>query len=118
MRKSKPKRNRRPADLMPEESQAADALTIGWMLATITTLICQIGALGARWAALGNPAVRQLNLFSGFLFFAAMAIGAVTLALIPVLYRIRKLAPPRAVVVFAVVVAIAPWVTLVVQWLR
>ncbi len=118
MAKHKKIRNQRSANELPNETQAADALTIGWMLAVLTTLICQIGALAMRWIAIGNPKLAGLNNFSGTLFFAAMVIGVVSLLLIPVLHKIRIVSPPSTIVVFAVVVAIAPWITLLVQSLR
>ncbi|MCC7084321.1 MAG: hypothetical protein IT427_04860 [Pirellulales bacterium] len=118
MSKNKKHLSRQPADEVPAETQAADALTIGWMLAVMTTLICQVGALAVRWIAVANPGLTRLDNFSGMLFFVAMIVGVLALVLIPVLYRIRIVSPPRAIVVFAVVVSIAPWVTLIVQWLR
>src|SRR5262245_51061220 len=96
--KKKQKRERRAADDMPVESQAADAMTIGWMLAILTTLLCQIGALAMRWLAFANPRLAGLSSFSAMLFFAALIIGLVALALIPVLYKIRILAPPTPIV--------------------
>jgi hypothetical protein len=116
--KNKQNRERRAADDMPVESQAADAMTIGWMLAILTTLLCQVGALAMRWIALANPQLDGLTSFSAMLFFAALVIGLLDLTLIPVLYKIRILAPPTPIVAFAVVVGLAPWITLLLQWLQ
>jgi hypothetical protein len=118
MAKKNKRRPKRSPDEMPAETQAADVLTIGWMLIVLTTLICQIGALAMRWLAVGNPKLQQLDAFGMMLFFAATMMGVLALVLIPVLYKIRVMPPPRAIVAFAVVVAIAPWITLLVQWLR
>jgi hypothetical protein len=116
--KKKQNRERRAADDMPTESQAADAMTVGWMLAILTTLLCQVAALVMRWIAFANPQLAGLSSFSAMLFFGALIIGLVTLALIPVLYKIRVLAPPTPIVAFAVVVGLAPWVTLLMQWVQ
>jgi hypothetical protein len=120
MAKKKKQRNRerRAADDMPAESQAADTMTVGWMLAILTTLLCQVAALVMRWIAVANPQLAGLGSFSAILFFAALIIGLATLALIPVLYKIRILAPPTPIVAFAAVVGLAPWITLIVQWLQ
>jgi hypothetical protein len=118
MARNKKKRNQRPRDNLPAETQAADALTIGWMLAVFTSLICQISALAVSWIAVANPRLAGLKNFGAMLFFAAMVIGVVAIALIPVLHKIRTVPPPRAIVGFAVVVSIAPWIVLVVQSLR
>src|SRR5262249_15187491 len=114
----KPNRERHATDEMPTESQAADAMTVAWMLAILTTLLCQVAALVMRWIAFANPQLAGLGSFSAILFFAALIIGLVALGLIPVLYKIRILAPPTPIVAFAVVVGLAPWVTLLVQWVQ
>jgi hypothetical protein len=116
--KKKLNRERRAADEMPTESQGADTITVAWMLAIFTALLCQVGALVMRWIAFANPQLAGLVSFSAMLFFGALMIGLVVLALIPVLYKIRILAPPTPVVAFAVVVGLAPWITLLVQWVQ
>lgn len=118
MAKNKKNRKRQTREELPPETQAADAMTIGWMLALLTSLICQVAAIAANWISLASPRLGGLKNFGAMLFFAATVIGLVVVALIPVLYKVRKTPPPKAIVGFAIVVAIAPWVVLLVQSLR
>ena len=61
----------------------------------------------AHWALL-PPLTLGIGLVSGL----------ITLALTPIVYRLRKTPPPEAITVVAVLVGLAPPATLFVQWLR
>jgi hypothetical protein len=112
------RRPKKPLPPAPDagESRAAVAVTVAWMLLTLSCLAAQIVALVmwllARSAGipLGKP--NALYLVAATLVFVAMLTGFLVLGLTPVAYRVRKSPPPRAVAVLAVVIGTAPLVTL------
>lgn len=111
------KRKRKPAaePQIPAESQAADAATIGWMLAVLTATVAELGVVAARLYLHWNPDAAGIAKAGYLLMFAAAAIGLVVLGLIPVVYRTRRVKPPSSVTVFAIVVGILPWLAAFVQ---
>jgi hypothetical protein len=50
---------------------------------------------------------------SGFMLFAALAIGLVTLILTPLVHLARSVRPPPGITAFAVVVGALPWLILI-----
>jgi hypothetical protein len=112
------RRPKKPLPPAPDagESRAAVAVTVAWMLLTLSCLAAQIVALVmwllARSAGipLGKP--NALYLVAATLVFVAMLTGFLVLGLTPVAYRVRKSPPPRAVAVLAVMIGTAPLVTL------
>ena len=59
-----------------------------------------------------------MALFGEVLLFAGSVVGATSLLILPVLYRIRRVGPPRGVAVFGACLAIAPMLGLLVKTLR
>jgi hypothetical protein len=112
------KRNRkaREPERLPE-TKAADALTVAWMLSVMTTLMCELAwAASRQWVYL-HPDQPQMAMFCQLLFFSALVTGGVSLLIIPFVYRLRRLLPPRGITVFAAIVGAAPWVVLLCQML-
>jgi hypothetical protein len=109
----KSKRRPKPVAAPPEESRSAEALTIGWLLSVMTTLLCVCGALIARWIG-----VAQLPMLSGLLLFAALVIGIASLGLGLLIRRVRRVPPPRGVYVFATIVGMLPILKVIVDSLR
>ncbi|HEY2149043.1 MAG TPA: hypothetical protein VGH32_13975 [Pirellulales bacterium] len=97
------------------ESQAADAATIGWMLAVLTATVAELGVVAARLYLHWNPDAAGIAKAGNLLMFAAAAIGLVVLGLIPVVYRTRRVKPPNSVTAFAVVVGLLPWLAALAQ---
>jgi len=111
-RKSKPKKGRRPTRRynyrQPQETKAAEAMTVGWTVCLTAVLLCDLVAIivhlviplffaGIRWQVFEN-----LMLFSGSL------IGLFCLILVPVVYRVRQVPPPIGIVMFAIFISTAP----------
>lgn len=115
-------RNRRKKRLaehvpqLPNESPAAEAVTIGWMLSMLTTLGCEVLAIVTRLVLVGMdaapPAVRALF---AILQFAALAMGLISLGLAVAAHKLRNTKPPIPVTVFAVIVGLIPAVALTVE---
>ncbi len=92
------------------EIEPADALTVGWMLAVMTTLVCELGVLAAYWYAAAHPAAKA-DVLCGLLLVAAIVIGLVSLCLLPLVVKLRHQMPPLPVVIFAIVVSLSPLAT-------
>ncbi len=97
------------------ESQAAEAATIGWMLCVLTATVCELGVLAARLYFVWHPDATVIGTAGELLLFASAIIGAVTLALIPVVYKVRRVKPPNVVTAFAAAIGLVPWLILLRQ---
>ena len=97
------------------ESQAADLVTVVWMLHFVTAFACQVvGALSRlanQWLA-GHP---LLGVLSGIMLQASHVAGTITLLLIPVVLRMRRVRPPTGILIVAIAVGLLPWMTLLYQ---
>ncbi|MEX0712442.1 MAG: hypothetical protein WD278_08840 [Pirellulales bacterium] len=110
-RRSKHRRKRASST----EPRSVEVLTIGWMLMVVTTLLCEAGSLASHWVSRGAG---TLGVLSGLLLFAACVIGLGVLLLTPVVLKSRRLPPPLPITVFALVVAVAPLATMLLQALE
>lgn len=115
---AKEKKPRRKPPAPASESQAAEALTVAWALAVVTVFLCDVGAVLTRLYALSVPEAAMMELLSGLLFFAAAVIGLIVLILVPIVYRIRNVPPPRGFTAFAMVVAAFPLAMMLVALAR
>lgn len=106
-RKSK-KAARRFALRQPAESRGAEVLTIAWTVALTTVVLCDLVAVAAHLYVAAFPAAPRMQLLEGLMLFGGSVIGVVCLALVPVVYRVRRLPPPPGIVIFGVLVALAP----------
>jgi len=97
----------------PAESKSADAITVAWMLCIVTGLICEVGAIIVRWALPGYWDSVNLQVLFALLAFSALVVGALSLCLLPVVLKARRVPPPPGIIVFAIVVGVMPLLTLV-----
>jgi hypothetical protein len=111
-KKPKPKGFAPPIDA--DESRAAVALTVAWML-TLFSTAAALAVASAAWgimlafpppAGQGHP----LGLFPGTLTFVAAATGTLCLILTVFTTRARKSPAPRAITIAAVLIGAAPWI--------
>lgn len=112
----KKKRNKtkqlRPMLERNQETPAADVMTTAWMLCLLTGVVCEVGAALLRFFA--HEEQPSLAMLSGLLFFASLAIGLFSLALLPIVLKSRQTPPPKPLVVGGVVIALLPWIVLAV----
>ena len=91
------------------DQRGVEVLTIGWMLMVFTTLACEVVAAIAYWYVKQvDRQAEAVELLSNLLLFAACLIGLLSLLVCPVVLRTRRVPPPRWIVVFSLVVALAP----------
>src|SRR4051812_43696413 len=101
------KTRRKPAasPAAPAESRAAEALTVGWLLAVMMTFLCELGSAGAL--ALGRFGA-DMSAAAAYLLFAALVMGIASLALTLGVLQVRRVSPPRGVTVVSLVIGAAP----------
>ena len=112
---------KRPAKKRIEESRAAEATTVFWMLTMLATLGAEILAL-AGWAWLALFSARQesdtaIQSLPTLLLTTAGLTGLICLLLIPLVYKLRQSPPPKAMTLFTVLISITPMLLLLLHWL-
>lgn len=98
------------------ESRAAEFLTVGWLLTTFTTLLCELGGVAATWLAQRNPQALGIAALASVLVFAALLTGLFSLALLAGVWKLRIVKPPRGIAAFAIVVSVAPALVVILKW--
>lgn len=105
--KSNKRVKNRPAQLSTE-SESAEALTVAWMVTVTTLFFGNLAIVGAHFFSLRSPEATGLQLMEEILLIATSALGIISLVLLPIVYRVRVVAPPTGLVVFGACLAIAP----------
>lgn len=100
------------------ESRAADATTVGWTVSVTTVLLCNLGAAAAHFYTQNYPTARSMIMLRELLLLAAAVIGFFSLAMLPAVFRLRRVRPPAGFTVFAICVAAAPILALILRNLR
>jgi hypothetical protein len=95
------------------ESRATEALTVAWMLACMSAATSLLVAGAMRLLMTWFPVagrVHPLMAIARALFFVALASGALVLIFTPLVVRSRRRRAPRAIVITAVLIGLAPMV--------
>jgi hypothetical protein len=79
------------------------------------TLLCNIAAAAGHFYARGVANGDNILLFSDLMLFGGAVIGFVSLALLPVVMKVRRAPPPTGVIAFGICVAAAPILALLVR---
>lgn len=114
----KPKPESRETTYERNESQTSKAVTVGWSLSVVMVLACVLMALAARLLSWAQPNSERLPVLQEFALGSACLIGAVSLLLVPVVYKVRRIPPPLGLAVFGVIAAAAPWIVVLVRSLQ
>lgn len=104
-----------PVRRYSEETRAGDATTVAWIVTVVMTLLCDLGAAAAHYWSSGYANARGVLMFRELLLFSGAVIGIISLMLLPVMLKVRRVPPPAGVMVFAICVAAAPLVALVLR---
>ena len=101
-----------------DESRAAVAVTVAWMLSCMSTAVGMLTVLALRLLMLAFPVApggdHPLGRIAGVLLFVALITGGTCVAFTPLVYRVRKAPPPSPITVGAVLIGLAPVVLLIV----
>jgi hypothetical protein len=101
----------RPSGAASIESRSAEATTVAWMLSTTICLMSEIGAIVCRHVLLRFwPESDALQAVFELLNFSSLVIGLVSLALLPIVLKVRQVVPPLPVTLIAVAISAAPLV--------
>lgn len=106
--KKKKKRRRQPYVAITPETRASEAITIAWTVTVTTVLLCDIAIIAAHFYIINAPDAKRMELLRGLMLLGGSLVGLMSLMLLPVLYRVRKVPPPRGLVVFSICAALAP----------
>lgn len=96
----------------PPETQAADAVTVLWLLLSMTALVCEVSWAAARWYLASHPEREAAVALHFLLAFSSLVTGGLILLLVPVVLRVRRQAPPRSITWATVVIGAAPYLVL------
>ena len=103
----KKKRRQQRRDV-PARGQAADTLTVAWMMSVMTNALCAAAAALA-WVFLQYPAPNEnVVLLMHYLHFSAIITGLVSMGLLGVVLKRGRQRPPRGVIALAMIVAVGP----------
>jgi len=100
---------------MPVETNLAETITIAWTVTVTTLLLCNLTNILVHFYVNGNPSAKRMILLQGLLLAAGAIIGIISLLLIPLVYRLRRVPPPMGLVVFGACCAAAPILALLVR---
>jgi len=120
MKKSKKKRTSQkvPAgknNIAPAETRASESLTLFWVVTVLTVLAANLVTVFAHFYVEANPDAEKMALLKGLLLFTGSLVGGVSLIVLPILYRVRRVPPPPGLAVFGACVAVAPILAVIVQ---
>jgi hypothetical protein len=97
------------------ETRAAEFMMAGWGIVLLTTLICELAAALLYLYAGVRPASPQLRMLTSMFHVAAVVVGAISLAMIPALFKLRRQPPAPSVVTMALVIGGLPLAGLVLR---
>ena len=107
--------SRRPSPPRPHAaanpSDTGEVVTVIWMLALLATLLSEVVGILIRLFGLRIGFSARLQVLSGTLLTVALLSGLATLLLTPVTLKLRRVPPPRPVVVSAVIAGLVPLLT-------
>jgi hypothetical protein len=106
------KRSRSGDGREPAESQASEAVTIAWTVSVTGVFVADLIVVAAHWYARGHPQAQPARVLEAIMLLSAALMGAASLALLPVVWRTRRLKPPQGYLAFAILVSVAPIVVL------
>lgn len=100
------------------EASSSDAVTVAWTVSVTMVVACDLAAIAAHLFLLNNPGQRSVVVLSQLLLFGGGVIGAASLALLPLVYRLRRDPPPTGFTVFAVCAAAAPILAIIARLIQ
>jgi hypothetical protein len=81
----------------------------------IALLLTELLAVVAHFYAVAFPPAELMQLFEGLALFWALVMAPLSIVLLVVIIRIRRVRPPPGLAFFGAVVAVAPWVVVLLR---
>jgi len=95
------------------ESSPAEAATVAWTVSVTMVVACDVAAIAAHLYLLRHPGERPVAVLAQLMLFGGAVIGVASLALLPVVRKLRRVPPPTGFTVFAACAAAAPVLALI-----
>jgi hypothetical protein len=95
-------------DRSPPEDRAAEAITIAWTVSATAVFMADVVTIASHFYSRAHPESKAAPAFEVIMLLTASVLGAVSLALLPVVWRVRTVKPPQGFVAFAALVGAAP----------
>lgn len=108
----------RRSPAVPAESRTSEVTTVGWTVTLTTVFFCNLAAIGAHLYVAAHPEAQRMAMLRELLLFSGALIGLLSLALLPVVKRLRQTPPPRGLVAFGVCIALAPILAVALRIMR
>lgn len=115
-KKRSPNRSRKRKKLEyqpPEESRAAEGVTVAWMLCMLATIAAEFTGVMVRLVMLLGGGSPMLEAFSATMLGVAAMAGLITLMLTPVAIRMRIQRPPSGIIYTAIAAGAVPWLIII-----
>ncbi len=96
------------ANVLPAETKGSETLTVLWTITVLMVLMTNLLTVALHYYLLAHPEAEKLALLKGLLLFTGSLVGGISLIVLPILYRVRKVPPPPGLAVFGACVAVAP----------
>jgi hypothetical protein len=109
------KNYRAPESRDAVESRASEAATIGWTVSVTSVFAADLIVIAVHLYVRGHPDAHAARGLEAIMLLSGALMGAASLALLAAVWRTRCAKPPRGYVVFAVFVAAAPVIVLMVR---
>ena len=93
---------------LPAETKASETLTVLWTITVLMVLMTNLMTVAVHYYLVAHPEAEKLALLKGLLLFTGSLVGGISLIVLPILYRVRKVPPPPGLAVFGACVAVAP----------
>ena len=100
--------NKAKTQSLPAETKGSETLTVLWTITVLMVLMTNLMTVAAHYYLLTHPEAEKLALLKGLLLFTGSLVGGISLIVLPILYRVRKVPPPPGLAVFGASVAVAP----------
>lgn len=94
-----------------DEERSSVAITVAWMLSTLACLMAEsVWIVSALWiqAAVEDPQRHPLIIVPDMMRLVAVCTGILALILLPFVLRVRQTPPPRAIIIFSIIVGALP----------
>ena len=98
------------------ETRAAEVVTVAWMLAAMTTLLCEVSAIAGAWMLKANPEFKNLMALEAVLVFSSLVVGIISVVLALTARKLRREQPPSGLMVASLVIGAAPGLRKILIW--
>ena len=94
------------------ETRAADILTVCWMVTVMQVVFFELATVGFRWYARAHLENQTIGALADLLYLCTALGGCISLLLLPIVWKVRRIKPPVGITLFAIIAAALPIVTM------